>query len=343
MCVMLCDASTSMSSFEPRPGGAPNFWYRSLSVLLVRLNRRGAPRKSKIGTPSRWIGRARLYTLPVRQTRVAASTPSGVSRFNVPRSSSAPHRPQFPVMSPSIRRVCPHDRFGGVTSAAPTHAPTRRTGPTLRLERKFWDAGDKVVCGIDEVGRGAWAGPVTVAAVVPAPEHVRGVRDSKQLTRTQREAAAHAVRRWAVAVGVGHASYEECDELGMTAALRTAGMRALAQLDAQGFTPDRIVLDGNHDYLRLGSRVTTVIKGDATCLAVAAASCVAKVTRDHMMMEEAEHYPPYDFESNVGYPAPAHKTTLAGYGPSAIHRRSWIFMDSLCWRGVPPAPGRLFI
>jgi ribonuclease HII len=225
----------------------------------------------------------------------------------------------------------------------PNPVPTRRMGPTLRLERKFWDAGDQVVCGIDEVGRGAWAGPVTVAAVIPAPEHVRGVRDSKELTRAEREKAARSVRRWAVAVGVGHASYEECDELGMTAALRSAGLRALAELDAQGYVPDRIVLDGNHDYLRMGSRVTTVIKGDAKCLAVAAASCVAKVTRDGMMREEAEHYPPYDFESNVGYPAPAHKLALAGYGPSAIHRRSWIFMESLCWRGVPPAPGRLFI
>lgn len=224
-----------------------------------------------------------------------------------------------------------------------TRTRVRRSGPTLRLERKLWDAGDRVVCGIDEVGRGAWAGPVTVAAVVPAPEHVRGVRDSKQLTRRDRERAATSVRRWAVAVGVGHASHEECDELGMTAALRAAGLRAIAELDAQGFSPDRIVLDGNHDYLGLGSRVTTVIKGDTKCLAVAAASCVAKVTRDRMMIEAAEHYPPYDFESNVGYPAPAHKTALAGYGPSAIHRRSWIFMDSLCWRGVPPAPGRLFI
>ncbi len=228
-------------------------------------------------------------------------------------------------------------------TTVPTRTPARRTGPTLRLERKLWDAGDRVVCGIDEVGRGAWAGPVTVAAVVPAPEHVRGVRDSKQLTRPDRERAARSVRRWAVAVGVGHASYVECDELGMTAALRAAGMRALAELDAQGISPDRIVLDGNHDYLGLGSRVTTVIKGDATCLAVAAASCVAKVTRDRMMVEAAEHYPPYDFESNVGYPAPADKTALAGYGPSAIHRRSWIFMDSLCWRGVAPAPGRLFL
>ena len=224
-----------------------------------------------------------------------------------------------------------------------TARPARRMGPTLRLERKFWDAGDEVVCGIDEVGRGAWAGPVTVAAVIPAREHVRGVRDSKELTRPEREKAARSVRRWAVAIGIGHASYEECDELGMTAALRAAGLRALAQLDAQGYVPDRIVLDGNHDYLRMPSKVTTVIKGDAKCLAVAAASCVAKVTRDHMMMDDAEHYPPYDFESNVGYPAPAHKLALAGYGPSAIHRRSWIFMDSLCWRGVPPAPGRLFL
>ena len=206
----------------------------------------------------------------------------------------------------------------------------------------MWAAGERVVCGIDEVGRGAWAGPVTVAAVVPAPAHLRGVRDSKQLDRPEREKAATAVRGWAVAIGVGHASHEECDELGMTAALRAAGHRALAQLEAQGYVPDRVVLDGNHDYLQLGARCTTVIKADATCLAVAAASCVAKVTRDRMMTEEAEHYPPYGFESNVGYPAPVHKAALRGYGPSAIHRRSWIFMEDLCWRGLDPPRGRLF-
>jgi ribonuclease HII len=214
--------------------------------------------------------------------------------------------------------------------------------PTLRLERRLWDAGDTVVCGIDEVGRGAWAGPVTVAAVIPPPEHLKGIRDSKQLTRAERDVAAAKVRAWAVAYGIGHASHEECDELGMTAALRAAGLRALAQLDAQGYVPDRIVLDGNHDYLGLGARVTTVIKGDVSCLAVAAASCVAKVTRDRVMGEEAEHFPPYDFESNVGYPAPVHKAALAGYGPSVIHRRSWIFMEHLCWTGLPPPPGRLF-
>ncbi len=221
-------------------------------------------------------------------------------------------------------------------------APTRATKPTLRFERRCWKAGDRLVCGIDEVGRGAWAGPTTVAAVIPPDRHLRGVRDSKMLTRAQREDAAVDVGRWAVAIGVGHASHEECDELGMTRALRTAGQRALAQLAEQGYEPDRVILDGNHNYLGLGDRVTTIIKGDATSLAVAAASVVAKVTRDALMREEAEHFPAYGFESNVGYPAPVHKAALAAYGPSAIHRRSWVFMEGLCWGGLPPAPGRLF-
>jgi len=221
-----------------------------------------------------------------------------------------------------------------VTTATPS--------PTLRLERKCWAAGERVVVGIDEVGRGAWAGPVTVAAVVPGDVHLRGVRDSKLLTRPEREHAAVAVRAWARAVGVGHASHDECDAFGMTAALRMAANRALAQLADAGFEPDRIVLDGKHDYLGLGDRVTTVVKGDTSVLSVAAASCVAKVTRDAIMRDEAEHFPPYCFESNVGYPAPVHRMALAAYGPSAIHRRTWVFMEQLCWRGLPPPPGRLF-
>lgn len=206
--------------------------------------------------------------------------------------------------------------------------------PTLRLERASWRSGAEVVCGIDEVGRGSWAGPVTVAAVVPPDRHLSGVRDSKLLTPVEREVCALRVRDWAVAIGIGHASPEECDGLGMTAALRAAANRALAQLAALGYEPDRIVLDGKHDYLGLGARVTTVVKGDCTVLSVAAASVVAKVTRDALMVEEAEHFPPYGFESNRGYPSPTHKTALAGYGPCTIHRRSWIFMDYLPWPGL---------
>jgi ribonuclease HII len=208
------------------------------------------------------------------------------------------------------------------------------TYPTLRVERRCWDAGDQIVCGIDEVGRGSWAGPVTVAAVVPPDRHLTGVRDSKMLLPAERERCAVRVRAWARAIGVGHASHHECDELGMTAALRIAGNRALDVLAAAGFVPDRIVLDGKHDYFGLGSRVKTVVKGDVSVLSVAAASVVAKVTRDAIMAAEAEHFPAYGFESNRGYPAPVHKCALAAYGPCAIHRRSWIFMENLPWSGI---------
>lgn len=207
--------------------------------------------------------------------------------------------------------------------------------PTLRTERACWADGDRVVCGIDEVGRGSWAGPVTVAALVPSPEHLSGVRDSKLLTPQERDVCAARVRRWAVAIGIGHATHDECDELGMTEAQRRAAERALAQLAAQGYEPERILLDGKHDYLGRPGRVRTIVKGDQTVLSIAAASVVAKVARDSLMANEAEHYPQYGFESNRGYPAPAHKAALAGYGPCAIHRRSWIFMDAMLWGGVP--------
>ncbi len=209
---------------------------------------------------------------------------------------------------------------------------TRGVTPTLRLERTCWKAGESVVVGIDEVGRGSWAGPVTVCALVAPDEHLSGVRDSKLLTPDERSRAATRIHGWARAIGVGHASHRECDEEGMTIALRRAAQRALAQIEAQGFVADRVILDGKHDYLGLGSRCTTVVKGDMKILSVAAASVVAKVTRDRLMAEEAEHFPHYDFESNRGYPAPTHKTALAAYGPCSIHRRSWIFMDALPWR-----------
>jgi ribonuclease HII len=241
-----------------------------------------------------------------------------------------------------VTTVVPTPPARAEPSPAP-RAPARSLPrPTLRLERRCWAEGERHVVGIDEVGRGSWAGPVTVAAVVPAPQHLRGVRDSKLLTAPQREQAAMAVRGWAAAIGIGHASPEECDTLGMTAALHRAGHRALGELSAQGYEPDRIILDGNHDYLRLGRRVTTVVKGDSKSLAVAAASCVAKVTRDAMMAEEAEHFPAFGFESNRGYPAPVHKAALAAWGPTTIHRRSWVFMEGLVWGGLEPPPGRLF-
>ena len=109
--------------------------------------------------------------------------------------------------------------------------------PTLRLERKCWKAGERLVCGIDEVGRGAWAGPVTVAAVIPAPSTCAVCATPRCSRRSQREVAAIAVRSWAVAYGIGHASHEECDALGMTAALRAAGSARWVSSQLRGSSP----------------------------------------------------------------------------------------------------------
>jgi ribonuclease HII len=219
----------------------------------------------------------------------------------------------------------------------------RVAAPKLRVEQGCFDEGAQLVCGIDEVGRGAWAGPVSVGAVVigPTPKRIQRVRDSKELTLQQREALYPKVVGWALASAVGHASPAECDALGMTAALRLAAERALASLAADGCVPDQIILDGNHDYLARPDQVQTVIDGDALCLSVAAASIVAKVTRDRIMAAEAECYPAYDFDSNRGYRSYRHRCALLGYGPTAIHRKSWIYMENLPW-GQPPAELTLF-
>ena len=203
--------------------------------------------------------------------------------------------------------------------------------PGLRLERELWDAGHDVVVGVDEVGRGSWAGPLTVGAVVaPADRRLYKIRDSKMLTPAERELMCERVTEWARAWGVGHASVEECDELGMSAAQRLAAQRAI---DALGSEVDHVLIDGKWDFV--GGATTTIVKGDAVSLSIAAASIVAKVTRDRLMVAAAPHYPAYHFASNKGYPCPRHLAGLAAWGPSAIHRRRWAFMDDLRWSGVP--------
>jgi ribonuclease HII len=194
----------------------------------------------------------------------------------------------------------------------------------------MWAEGREVVVGIDEVGRGAWAGPLTLAAVVlPRDRRVYGVRDSKQLTERRREALFDRVKDWCDAVGVGHASQEECDALGMSEAQRLAARRALEEL---GVVPDAVLVDGRWDFVG-GGTTRTIVRGDATCLSIAAASIVAKVSRDRIMRDAAEHHPGYDFDQNKGYPCPRHKLALKGYGPTPLHRRSWAFMDNLPWLG----------
>jgi ribonuclease HII len=208
----------------------------------------------------------------------------------------------------------------------------KRSAPGLSVERALWEAGASVVVGVDEVGRGAWAGPITVgAAVVPQSRRVYKIRDSKMLTEDERESLFDRVADWCEAWAVGHATFEECDELGMSAAQRLAARRAMEGL---GVAVDAVVLDGSWDFVG-ALRTEKIVGGDARCLSIAAASILAKVTRDRMMRADADHYPAYCFDSNKGYPEPRHQAALQWFGPSAIHRRSWVFMESLMWNGVP--------
>jgi ribonuclease HII len=207
--------------------------------------------------------------------------------------------------------------------------------PGLAVERDLWAAGHEVVVGIDEVGRGSWAGPLTIgAAVVPRDRRIYKLRDSKQLTETEREALFGRIAGWCETWAIGHASHAECDMLGMSAAQRLAARRAIEGL---GVGPDAVILDGKWDFV--GHPVTRkLVRADSQCLSVAAASILAKVSRDRIMRAEAESYPGFDFELNKGYPCPRHKIALQGYGPTAIHRRSWVFMESLPWTGIRRLP-----
>ncbi len=207
-----------------------------------------------------------------------------------------------------------------------------RTVPNLATERSLWDEGCQVVVGVDEVGRGSWAGPISVgAAVLPRDRRVYKVRDSKMLTEAEREKLFPRVAAWCAAWSVGHASQEECDELGMSAAQKLAARRAVEGL---GVVPDAVLVDGRWDFVG-GPRVKRIVRGDASCLSIAAASVLAKVTRDRIMRAEAQHFPGYDFDLNKGYPCPRHKAALAAWGPTSIHRRAWVFMDHIPWGGVP--------
>jgi ribonuclease HII len=219
------------------------------------------------------------------------------------------------------------------TGTVPRLRPSlRRKAPGLSYERSLIETGHRVVVGIDEVGRGSWAGPLTIgAAVVPLDRRVYKIRDSKQLTENEREAMFDRIASWCVAWSTGHVSAEECDELGMSDAQRLAARRAL---DGLGLSYDHVLIDGNWDFVG-GGAVTKIVRGDQASLSIAAASILAKVTRDRIMRAAAEHHPHYNFEANKGYPCPVHRAALQAWGPSAVHRRSWAFMDSLPWTGIP--------
>jgi ribonuclease HII len=203
----------------------------------------------------------------------------------------------------------------------------------FEIEREIAAGGAVRIAGVDEVGRGSWAGPVVVCAAVARagfPEPPAGLTDSKRLTARRREALAEVLPGWVEAHAIGAASHEEIDALGMTAALRLAATRALDRLPVR---PDVVLLDGKHDYIGRPWAVRTAIKADLHSASVAAASVIAKVHRDRLMAELGERFPDFAFGDNAGYPAPVHLKALAELGPTPYHRLSWAYLDNLPeWR-----------
>jgi len=218
------------------------------------------------------------------------------------------------------------------------------TAPSLRVERELLRTrGVRWLASIDEVGRGALGGPVTVGVVLvdlETPSAPTGVRDSKLLSPAARVRLVPRLQRWAPAWAVAHASAEEIDAVGILRALRLAGERAFAQLPVR---PDHVLLDGSYDWVSRPAPalfdddglptapdsweepppVTVRVKADMTCSSVAAASVLAKTTRDALMLELAASFPAYGWDLNKGYASPEHLDALRRVGPCQLHRRSW--------------------
>ena len=218
----------------------------------------------------------------------------------------------------------------------------KKNRPTLDFENNLFSRGAKLIAGMDEVGRGCLAGPVSVGVAVINIDCINppeNLADSKLLTHEQREEILPLVKTWVKDFAVGHASNDEIDEIGLTRALRRAGRRALVQLETK---PDHLILDGKHNWLMpeketqnmfeqefddgplsVDLKIITQIKADLTCASVAAASIVAKTTRDQMMAELSKEFPHYFWAENKGYAAPEHLEAIKSFGATKYHRVSW--------------------
>lgn len=189
------------------------------------------------------------------------------------------------------------------------------------IEEGFYAEGIRVICGVDEAGRGPLAGPVCAAAVI-LPEHLElpGLTDSKKLSDKKRRELYPIIKEQALAWGIGFATEREIDEINILQATFLAMRRALEQMQVK---PDLALIDGNRET-DFGIPVKTVVKGDSLSANIAAASVLAKVTRDDLMVEMAQKYPEYGFEIHKGYGTKAHYAALREHGPSPIHRMTFL-------------------
>ena len=189
------------------------------------------------------------------------------------------------------------------------------------IEDSFYDQGLQVICGVDEAGRGPLAGPVCAAAVIlPRGLEIPGLNDSKKLSDKRRRELFPEIQKQALAFGIGFASEKEIDAINILQATFLAMERALAQLPVK---PELVLIDGNREK-DFGIPVKTVVKGDSLSANIAAASILAKVSRDDVMLEMAREYPQYGFEIHKGYGTRAHYDALREFGPCPIHRRTFL-------------------
>ena len=202
----------------------------------------------------------------------------------------------------------------------PAKARLSRAFPTLALETLLIESSGGPVCGVDEAGRGPWAGPVSAGAVILNPDDLpAGIDDSKALTHARREALEIEIKARALAWGVGFASVEEIAELNI---LHATGLAMCRAIEALAIQPVAALVDGNYGF-KLPCAVQTVIKGDSLSLSIAAASILAKTARDRLMVDLDVEYPGYGFAGHKGYNAPIHSAALKALGPCPAHRRSW--------------------
>ena len=189
------------------------------------------------------------------------------------------------------------------------------------LENEIYDSGLELICGVDEAGRGPLAGPVCAAAVIlPRGFVIEGLNDSKKLTEKKRDELFDVIKASAISYGIAFATVEEIEQLNILSATMLAMNRAIAQLEPK---PQLALIDGNRNKeIEINSQC--VVKGDSRCADIAAASILAKVTRDRYMLEMAEKYPEYHFEKHKGYGTKLHYEALREYGPSEIHRMSFL-------------------
>ncbi len=189
------------------------------------------------------------------------------------------------------------------------------------IEQEYFDHGVKLICGVDEAGRGPLAGPVCAAAVILPPNiEIPGLNDSKKLSDKKRRELYPIIKETAIAYGIGFADHNEIDKINILQATFLAMERAIHQLSVK---PEIALIDGNRGK-DFGIAVRTVIHGDSLSASIAAASVLAKVTRDDIMLRMAEQYPQYGFEIHKGYGTKAHYAALAEHGPCSVHRMTFL-------------------